>query len=67
LLPEALRDALASAVGETYLRLEQEAMVAYGQDGQRRGHPADAVVLPADTTQVAAVVCEVAAAKAKKG
>ena len=56
MIPEALRDALASAVGETYLRLEEEALVAYGQDGQRRGHPADAVVLPADTSQVSAVV-----------
>ena len=45
-----------SAVGEPYLRLEGEALVTYGHDGQRRGHPADAVVLPADASQVAAVV-----------
>jgi glycolate oxidase len=56
LIRDALRDALASAVGEPHLRLEEEALVTYGHDGQRRGHPADAVVLPADTSQVAAVV-----------
>jgi glycolate oxidase len=56
LISETLRDALASAVGEPHLHLEAEELVAYGRDGQRRGHPADAVVTPADTSEVAAVV-----------
>jgi glycolate oxidase len=55
-IPTGLIDALTAIVGQPHLRLDEAALVAYGNDGQRRGHPADAVVVPADTAQVAAVV-----------
>jgi glycolate oxidase len=56
LLPQALLDALRTVVGDSHLRLDDAGLVEYGADGQRRGHPAEAVVIPADTAQVAAIV-----------
>lgn len=50
-----LRSELAAIVGEANLRLDDESRTAYGMDALRRGHPADAVVLPGSTTEVAAV------------
>jgi glycolate oxidase len=47
---------LVSIVGEPHLRVDGAALIAYGTDALKRGHPADAVVLPADTSQVAKIV-----------
>ena len=43
----ALLDTLAGIVGESNLRLDSAALLAYGTDALKRGHPAEAVVLPA--------------------
>lgn len=51
LLPE-----LAAIVGEKHVRTDDESRVAYGTDALKRGHPADAVVTPANTGEVAGVV-----------
>jgi glycolate oxidase len=55
LQPEFL-DALRSIVGAEYLRLDEPALVAYGADALKRGHPADAVVLPDGAEQISAVL-----------
>ena len=55
LLP-GLIEALTAIVGETYVHVDADAMQPYGMDALKRGHPPDAVVLPADTSQVSAVV-----------
>ena len=47
---------LQAAVGAAYVETDDAARAAYGADALKRGRPADAVVLPADTQQVAAVV-----------
>ena len=47
---------LAVIVGEANVHVDAKAVTAYGTDALKRGHPADAVVLPADTSQVAKVV-----------
>ena len=56
MLPPELLEVLAVIVGEGHLRVDAEALLAYGTDALKRGHPAEAVVLPADTSQVARVV-----------
>ncbi len=57
MIPQELARDLASIVGAEFLRLDDESRAAYGIDGTRQaGHPADAVVLPANTAEVAAVV-----------
>lgn len=45
-----------SLVGETHVRTDPASLLSYGTDALKRGHPADAVVSPADTSEVAAVV-----------
>ena len=55
----ALQDLLphfATIVGEDFVRTDEESRVAYGVDALKRGHNADAVLLPADTAQVAGIV-----------
>ena len=56
MLPPNLLDALIAIAGEAHVRVDDEAVVTYGADALKRGHPADAVVLPADTSQVAKIV-----------
>jgi glycolate oxidase len=56
LLSPGLLDALTAIVGETYVHVDGDAVQPYGVDALKRGHPPDAVVLPADTGEVAAVV-----------
>lgn len=56
MLPPGLLEELAAIVGEPHLRVDDQSRLAYGADALKRGHPADAVVLPADTSQVARVV-----------
>jgi glycolate oxidase len=53
--PELLA-ALVSIVGAGHVRTDADALLAYGTDALKRGRPADFVVLPADTAEVAAIV-----------
>jgi glycolate oxidase len=52
--PDVL-DALRAIVGPEFLKTDEESRIAYGTDALKRGTPADAVVCPADTQQVAAI------------
>ena len=56
MLPHGLLEELTSIVGEPHLRLDDETRSAYGADTLKRGRTADAVVLPADTGEVARIV-----------
>ncbi|MBA3638235.1 MAG: FAD-binding protein [Acidobacteria bacterium] len=60
MLPPDLLDALVAIVGEPNVRIDEASLVTYGTDALKRGHPAEAVVLPADTSQVAKVVAQCA-------
>lgn len=53
-------DRLRAIVGAEFVRTDAEACSAYGMDALKKGHPADVVVWPAETTQVAAIarVCD---------
>ena len=53
---QALLPKLTDVVGEAYVRADETSRVAYGVDALKRGHAADAVVLPANTAEVAAIV-----------
>ncbi|MGV3520423.1 FAD-binding oxidoreductase [Luteitalea sp.] len=53
---EAFLDALRLAVGAEHVRTDDEARATYGADALKKGHPADVVVWPADTAEVAAVL-----------
>ena len=48
--------ALVSIVGPDHVKTDDASRLAYGTDALKRGRPADAVVLPANTQEVAAVV-----------
>jgi glycolate oxidase len=54
-LPDLVAE-LTALVGEAYVRTDPASLLSYGTDALKRGHPADAVVSPADTGEVAAVV-----------
>ena len=47
---------LEAAVGAAHVRLDEASRQTYGTDALKRGHPADVVVLPGTTAEVAAVV-----------
>jgi glycolate oxidase len=47
---------LQSILGEQFVRTDDESRLAYGTDALKRGRPADVVVLPGSTADVAAVV-----------
>jgi glycolate oxidase len=47
---------LQTALGAEHVRTDDQARVAYGTDASKRGHPADVVVFPGNTAEVAAVV-----------
>jgi glycolate oxidase len=47
---------LIALVGDAHVRTDEPSLLAYGTDALKRGHPADAVVSPADTNEVAGVV-----------
>ena len=42
-------------VGGEWLRRDADALLAYGTDALKQGHPADLVVIPADVREIAAV------------
>src|SRR4051812_38482230 len=46
---------LTAIVGVANTRTDPDALLAYGTDALKRGRPADLVLLPADTAQVAAI------------
>jgi len=47
--------ALAAIVGADFVRTDDESRRLYGIDALKRGHPADVVVLPANTAEIAAI------------
>jgi glycolate oxidase len=49
-------EAAAALVGPANVRTDPESLALYGADALKRGHPPDAVVLPANTGDVAAIV-----------
>ena len=53
------RDELAAVfeplVGGAWIRRDPEALLAYGTDALKRGHPADLVLIPADVHEIAAI------------
>jgi glycolate oxidase len=51
----AVIDRLRAIAGAEHVRTDAEACQAYGVDALKQGHPADVVVWPADTAQVAAI------------
>ena len=55
LSPELLAQ-LRSLVGDAHVRIDEETRTAYGVDALKRGRPADAVVSPANTSEVSGVV-----------
>jgi glycolate oxidase len=54
-LPASFADALRRIAGDANLRVGVEAVEPYAADALGIGHPPDLVVLPADTSQIAAV------------
>jgi glycolate oxidase len=47
---------LRAAVGDEHVRTDEEARTTYGADALKKGHPADVVVWPGSTDEVAAVL-----------
>ncbi len=47
---------LETTLGADYVRTDDQSRAIYGTDALKRGHPADVVVFPANTAEVAAVV-----------
>jgi glycolate oxidase len=56
--PEEFLYGLSAAVGPQWIRTDAASREAYGTDALLQGHPADLVVLPADTAQVASVAAQ---------
>ena len=50
-----LAQALGAIVGAGFVRTDEASRVAYGTDALKRGHPADVVVLPGSTSEIAAI------------
>jgi len=46
---------LISIVGPDFVRVDEESRAKYGADALKRGHPADVVVLPGNTAEIAAI------------
>jgi glycolate oxidase len=55
-LPSEFLEALARIAGADHVRADSASLEAYGADALKRGHPADAVVLPEGADQIAAIV-----------
>jgi glycolate oxidase len=62
LLPPGFADDAAQIVGSGYVKRDAEARERYGEDAVKQGHPADLVVLPGSTSEVAAIagMCDAA-------
>jgi glycolate oxidase len=52
---EQLAAVFEPIVGGAWMRRDPDALLAYGTDALKRGHPADLVVIPADTGEIAAI------------
>jgi glycolate oxidase len=63
LITSTLLSDLEAIVGRDYVRTADDARETYGADALKRGHPADAVVLPDGAEEVAAIVRLCAAAR----
>ena len=55
MIPESFVEAVAAVVGGDHVRRDEASRTAYGLDALKRGHPADLVVLPATTAEIAAI------------
>ena len=55
-LPSEFADALRAIVGAAHVRVDEASLQTYGADALKRGHPADAVVLPENADQISAIV-----------
>lgn len=55
-ITDAFLSDLRAAVGADHVHLDDEARTTYGADMLKKGHPADVVVFPATTEDVAAVL-----------
>lgn len=55
-LPDDFVNEIGSVVGRDFVRQDAEACERYGTDALRRGHPADLVVWPGSTEEVAAIL-----------
>jgi glycolate dehydrogenase FAD-linked subunit len=55
-LPSEFVDALRAIVGAAHVRTDDPSLQVYGADALKRGHPADAVVLPDGADHVSAIV-----------
>jgi len=53
---DAITDAFHAIVGPEHVRADDDTRTIYGTDALKRGHPADVVVFPGSTAEVAAVV-----------
>ena len=51
----AVTDTLRAIVGDANIRVDAESRLAYGTDALKRGQPADVVVLPATTAEIASI------------
>ncbi len=56
MLAPAILAQLEAAVGSAQVRTDVASLQTYGTDALKRGHPADAVVFPGTTAEVAAIV-----------
>ena len=54
-MTDAVIDRLRAIVGDAFVRVDPASRDAYGADALKRGRPADAVVLPASTAEIAAI------------
>jgi FAD/FMN-containing dehydrogenase len=50
-----LHEQLVSLLGEQHVRTDDQTRLAYGTDALKRGMPADIVVMPGNTAEVAGV------------
>ena len=55
MLPASLVVDLSEIVGAEFVRTDEDALAKYGQDGLKRGHRAELVVIPGTTSEVAAI------------
>ena len=55
MIPESFVDAIVAVVGPGHVRRDEASRVAYGTDALKRGHPADLVVLPGSTDEIASI------------
>jgi glycolate oxidase len=55
MLPDGFRTDIEQIAGASFVRADEAALTKYGQDGLKKPHPPDLVVLPGSTSEVAAI------------